>query len=108
MIEAAMLWNEPNNLSHWDFELDPGWKRFAEMVTLAGAAVRAENRHLTRVLGRRLSCDRVTKADLQRYINARAGERYADAPIRPETSLVVSTIIRKASELSIGPDSACG
>ncbi len=46
-----MLWNEPNNLSHWDFEIDPGWKRFAEMVTLEGAAVRAENRHLTRVLG---------------------------------------------------------
>ena len=22
MIEAVMLWNEPNNLSHWDFELD--------------------------------------------------------------------------------------
>ena len=24
MIEAVMLWNEPNNKSHWDFELDPG------------------------------------------------------------------------------------
>src|SRR5215213_2329564 len=24
MIEAVMLWNEPNNLSHWDFEIDPG------------------------------------------------------------------------------------
>ena len=22
MIEAAMIWNEPNNLSHWDFEID--------------------------------------------------------------------------------------
>jgi beta-xylosidase len=51
VIEAVMLWNEPNNLSHWDFELDPGWKRFGEMVTLAGAAVRAESRHLTRVMG---------------------------------------------------------
>ena len=24
MIEAIKLWNEPNNLSHWDAELDPG------------------------------------------------------------------------------------
>ena len=24
VIEAVMLWNEPNNLSHWDFEIDPG------------------------------------------------------------------------------------
>ena len=24
MIEAAMIWNEPNNKSHWDPELDPG------------------------------------------------------------------------------------
>ena len=25
MIEAAMIWNEPNNKSHWDLELDPDW-----------------------------------------------------------------------------------
>ncbi len=24
MIEAAMIWNEPNNKSHWDLEIDPG------------------------------------------------------------------------------------
>ena len=24
MVEAVMFWNEPNNMSHWDFELDPG------------------------------------------------------------------------------------
>ena len=24
MIEAVMIWNEPNNKSHWDLELDPG------------------------------------------------------------------------------------
>ncbi len=46
-----MLWNEPNNLSHWDFHLDPGWSRFAGMVKLAGEAVRAEKPGLTRVLG---------------------------------------------------------
>lgn len=51
MIEAAMIWNEPNNKSHWDPELDPDWALFAEMAILAGQAIRAENAHLTRVLG---------------------------------------------------------
>jgi beta-xylosidase len=51
MIEAAMIWNEPNNKSHWDFELDPGWTRFAHMARLAGEAIRAEHPTLTRVLG---------------------------------------------------------
>ena len=46
-----MLWNEPNNMSHWDFGLDPGWRTYAEMVSRAGAAVRAERPGLTRVLG---------------------------------------------------------
>jgi beta-xylosidase len=51
MIEAAMLWNEPNNLSHWDFEIDPEWKQFANMVNLASDAIKAENPKLPRVLG---------------------------------------------------------
>jgi beta-xylosidase len=51
VVEAVMLWNEPNNLSHWDFELDPGWKTFAGMATLAADAVRAESPRLPRVLG---------------------------------------------------------
>ena len=51
MIEAVMLWNEPNNLSHWDFEMDPGWRIFASMVREAGCAVRAENRTVARALG---------------------------------------------------------
>ncbi len=46
-----MLWNEPNNLSHWDFGLDPDWTAFARMVRLAGDAVRAERPGLLRVLG---------------------------------------------------------
>jgi beta-xylosidase len=51
MIEAVKLWNEPNNLSHWDFELDQGWRIFAETVRAASAAVRAERPRLPRVLG---------------------------------------------------------
>ena len=51
MIEAVMFWNEPNNKSHWDFEVDPGWSKFAEMVKLASGAVRAENPKLLQVLG---------------------------------------------------------
>ena len=51
MIEAVMFWNEPNNKSHWDFEVDPEWKIFAEMVKAAALAVKAENPTLLRVLG---------------------------------------------------------
>lgn len=41
MIEAVMLWNEPNNLSHWDRELDPDWSRFAVMSSMAAEEIRA-------------------------------------------------------------------
>ena len=51
MIEAAMIWNEPNNKSHWDPELDPDWARFAEMATGAAKAIRATHPTLPRVLG---------------------------------------------------------
>ena len=49
--EAVMFWNEPNNLSHWDFQLDPEWKIFCDMVRGASDAVRAEHSGLTQVLG---------------------------------------------------------
>lgn len=51
MIEAVMFWNEPNNKSHWDFEVDPGWTKFASMIKLAAESVRAENPRLPLVLG---------------------------------------------------------
>jgi beta-xylosidase len=51
VIEAAMIWNEPNNKSHWDPEVDPDWVRFGEMVKLAGRAIKAVNPALPRVLG---------------------------------------------------------
>jgi len=51
MLEAMMLWNEPNNLSHWDFELDPDWSQFAHMTCLAARAIRAEKPSLPKVLG---------------------------------------------------------
>jgi beta-xylosidase len=51
MIEAAMIWNEPNNKSHWDPEVDPDWSRFAQLATLAGAAIRSVHSTLPRVLG---------------------------------------------------------
>ena len=51
MIDSVMFWNEPNNKSHWDFEVDPDWSRFGEMVKGAARAVEAENPALTRVLG---------------------------------------------------------
>jgi beta-xylosidase len=51
VIEAAVIWNEPNNLSHWNFQLDPGWATFSRMARAAGEAIRAEAPALTRVLG---------------------------------------------------------
>ena len=51
MIEAAMIWNEPNNKSHWDPELDPDWTAFGQMAALAGQAIAAEAPGLLRVLG---------------------------------------------------------
>jgi beta-xylosidase len=51
MVEAVMFWNEPNNKSHWDPQLDPEWERFAEMIKLAACAVASENPRLRRVLG---------------------------------------------------------
>ena len=51
MIEAAMIWNEPNNKSHWDPEIDPEWSLYADMVIRAGNAIHAINPAVTRVLG---------------------------------------------------------
>ncbi len=51
MIEAVMFWNEPNNKSHWDFEIDRDWSMFATLAKQAAEATRAEAPKLTRVLG---------------------------------------------------------
>jgi hypothetical protein len=51
MIEAVMIWNEPNNKSHWDLELDPEWLAFSRMSNLAGQAIAAEKSDMVRVLG---------------------------------------------------------
>src|SRR3546814_4509838 len=51
MIEAGMIWNEPNNKSHWDPEVDPDWSLYADMVIRAGAAIADANPAVTRVLG---------------------------------------------------------
>jgi beta-xylosidase len=51
LIDSVMFWNEPNNLSHWDFEADPEWEIFSRMVRGASQAVASEAPRLTRVLG---------------------------------------------------------
>jgi beta-xylosidase len=51
MVEAVMLWNEPNNLSHWDFKIDPTWKMFADTAIAAARAVRNVNPEMKIVLG---------------------------------------------------------
>lgn len=51
MIEAIKFWNEPNNLSHWDFEMDPDWREFSYMTHRAAVAARAIAPDLCLVLG---------------------------------------------------------
>jgi beta-xylosidase len=51
MIEAVMLWNEPNNLSHWDRGLDPDWAIFSRMCGHAAGEVRAIAPDVRLVLG---------------------------------------------------------
>lgn len=51
MIEAVKFWNEPNNKSHWDFEVDPEWRIYSDMVKLAAIACKAQNPGILRVLG---------------------------------------------------------
>lgn len=51
MVEAVKFWNEPNNKSHWAFEIDQEWEIYSEMVKKAAQAVKAENPGITRVLG---------------------------------------------------------
>ena len=50
-VEAVMLWNEPNNMSHWDAGLDRGWALYADLVKRASGAVAAEAPAVRRVLG---------------------------------------------------------
>jgi beta-xylosidase len=51
MIEAAMIWNEPNNKSHWDPQVDPDWSRYGELVKQAARAIESVNPDVKRVLG---------------------------------------------------------
>jgi beta-xylosidase len=67
MVEAVMLWNEPNNLSHWNFELDPEWAIYSAMVKQAATAIQAENRSLRRVLGGMSPIDPNFVLTLQRH-----------------------------------------
>lgn len=51
MLDSVMIWNEPNNKSHWDIELDSDWALFAGMARLTGKALREECPGVPRVLG---------------------------------------------------------
>lgn len=51
MITSIKIWNEPNNLSHWDFLLDPGWPVFGSLVRDSAAAIRQIRPDIPLVLG---------------------------------------------------------
>jgi beta-xylosidase len=75
MIEAIVLWNEPNNLSHWNFHLDPEWITFAAMVKAASESIRSSNPDLPIVLGGVSSCD----SDFLRLMRSYGVLDYVDA-----------------------------
>jgi beta-xylosidase len=75
MVEAIVLWNEPNNLSHWNFQLDPDWRRFSELVRVTATAIRNVNPHLPIVLGGVSSCD----SDFLRLMASHGVMEYVDA-----------------------------
>lgn len=62
-----MIWNEPNNKSHWDPELDPEWRIFGDTVVRAGEAIRAANPDVARVLGGMSPIDPLWVNRLQGY-----------------------------------------
>ena len=68
MIEAAMIWNEPNNRSHWDFEIDPEWSAFAQLTRLAGAAIASARSGLFCVLGGISPIDPQFIANMDAYV----------------------------------------
>jgi beta-xylosidase len=51
MITSIMLWNEPNNLSHWDFQMDPQWHQFSTMTMGAAQTIKELAPHVALVLG---------------------------------------------------------
>ncbi|MDP1027726.1 beta-xylosidase [Sphingomonas sp. KR1UV-12] len=65
MIEAAMIWNEPNNRAHWDRALDPDGAGFADLAIRAGQAIRSANPAVTRVLGGVSPIDPAWLADMR-------------------------------------------
>jgi beta-xylosidase len=75
MVEAFVIWNEPNNLSHWNFHLDPDWIRFAEMVKRASSAIRSATPNVSIVLGGVSACD----CDFLRLMTSYGVMEYVDA-----------------------------
>jgi beta-xylosidase len=75
MVEAVVLWNEPNNRSHWNFDLDPDWRRFANMVKATSVAIRKINPDVAIVLGGVSSCD----CDFLRLMTSYGVMDYVDA-----------------------------
>jgi beta-xylosidase len=51
VITSIKIWNEPNNLSHWDFLLDPGWSAFSQLVNYASSAIKQVRPSMPVVLG---------------------------------------------------------
>ncbi|MFP4416156.1 MAG: beta-xylosidase [Chitinivibrionales bacterium] len=51
MVEAVKIWNEPNNLSHWDFTIDSQWEIFSAMTRFSSELIKKRCPDLPLVLG---------------------------------------------------------
>ncbi len=51
MIEAVKIWSEPNNLSQWDFHMDPDWAQFAATAKSAARALKQECPDIPLIMG---------------------------------------------------------
>ena len=65
MMEAAKIWNEPNNKSHWEPAVDPDWRLFWEMAICAAEAIATQNPAIARVLGGMSPIDPVFIANMK-------------------------------------------
>lgn len=65
-FHALELWNEPNNRYKWDFlNCDPGWRKFGEMLVLAGNW--AKRRQRKTVLGGMIPVDHTWLGLMEKY-----------------------------------------
>ena len=108
VIEAAMIWNEPNNKSHWDPALDPDWALFADHVIRAGNAIAEVNPAMTRVLGGMSPIDPLWLAAHGGARRARCGRRGRGARLSARLEPLAARRLARQDRRDQGRDRQAG